>query len=67
VRDVDGDIALRRCERAQHELGLHSRTRAVLDQDRLRAGELSQFGLARPEDRCLRARRISDAGKAQEL
>jgi transaldolase len=41
VRHVDGNVALRRCERVQHELGLHSRTHAVLDQDRPRAGELS--------------------------
>nr|WP_027554372.1 hypothetical protein [Bradyrhizobium sp. Cp5.3] len=58
VRDVDRDIALRLCKRVQHEFGFHSRTRAVLDQDRPRTGELSQLGLARPQDRFLRARRI---------
>jgi hypothetical protein len=58
ARDVDRDIALRRCERLQHELGFHSRTGAVLDQDRLRTREFSQFGLARPQDRGLRAHRI---------
>jgi hypothetical protein len=41
VRDVDGNVAQRRCERVQHEFGLHSGTCAVLDQDRPRAGELS--------------------------
>jgi hypothetical protein len=31
VRDVDGNVTLQRCERVQHELGLQSRPRAVLD------------------------------------